>query len=143
MNWGYKIALVYILFVVGICFMVFKTTQVKTDLVTADYYGAELKYQEKLDQSTHAAALSEPLRIEAKERKVIITFPKDLKGQTKEGSVLLYCPSNESKDLSLHINTDADQFVVSLVSANKGWYEVQITYKVAGVDYYFEQKILL
>jgi hypothetical protein len=143
MNWGYKIALVYIIFVLGICFMVFKTTQVKTDLVTSDYYGAELKYQDKLDQSKRAAALSEPLRIEAKERNVIVTFPKDFKDKKKEGSVLLYCPSNENKDLAVNINTASDQLIVPLSSVAKGWYEAKITYKVAGVDYYFEKKILL
>jgi len=143
MNWGYKIALTYILFVAGICFMVFKTTQEKTDLVTSDYYTQELKYQDKLDQSKRAATLSELMHVEVKEGTLAIRFPKDFTGKNKTGSVLLYCPSDEKKDLSANVNTASDDMTVPLTSHNKGWYEVQINYKVDGVAYYFEQKILL
>ena len=45
LNWGYKIAIFYILFVVGIVFLVFKASNQKVDLVTADYYGEEVRYQ--------------------------------------------------------------------------------------------------
>ena len=49
MNWGYKILFVYIAFIAGILLMVFKSSTQKRDLVTADYYAKELKYQERID----------------------------------------------------------------------------------------------
>ena len=45
MNWGYKIILVYVLFVAGIVFLVVRSSMENTDLVTSDYYEKELKYQ--------------------------------------------------------------------------------------------------
>jgi nitrogen fixation protein FixH len=143
MSWGYKIALTYLSFVGGICFMIYKTTQAKSDLVTPDYYAQELKYQDKLDESKRAAALSESLQVTHKDGSLVVRFPKDFTGKEKTGTVLLYCPSDENKDLSKDIKAVSDQMVIPLVPKNKGWYQVQINYKVEGVSYYFEQKILL
>lgn len=143
MNWGHKIALVYLTFVAGISFLVYKTSQVRSDLVTTDYYAQELKYQDKLDESKRAAALSESLHVTLKEGAVLIKFPKDFMGKSKTGSLLLYCPSDQNKDISKDINTISDEISVPLTIKNKVWYDVQVNYKVDGLAYYFEQKIQL
>ena len=57
LSWGYKIAFVYIIFVAGIGFLVFKASSQKFDLVTKDYYDQELKYQEVIDQAANTAML--------------------------------------------------------------------------------------
>ena len=41
MNWGKKIAVLYIGFVIMIGFLVYKSTQQNTDLVSDDYYKKE------------------------------------------------------------------------------------------------------
>ena len=61
-NWGYKILLVYGLFVIGIMFLVFKSTQQKYDLVQKDYYADELKYQNVIDASQKAKDLGGELK---------------------------------------------------------------------------------
>ncbi|MEQ1555036.1 MAG: FixH family protein, partial [Ferruginibacter sp.] len=61
MNWGYKILSFYALFVVGILFMVFKSSSQNTDLVTTDYYAKELKYQDKIDEQNRVSALTAPI----------------------------------------------------------------------------------
>jgi nitrogen fixation protein FixH len=141
MNWGYKIASAYLIFVGGISFLVYKTSQAKSDLVTPDYYAQELKYQDKLDESKRTAALSDSMQVTLKDGALAIKFPKDFTGKNKSGTALLYCPSDENKDVLKDINTISDEFSVPLVKKNKVWYEVQVNYKVDGVSYYFEQKI--
>ncbi len=49
MNWGVGIAIVYILFVLGMLTLVFKSRSQKIDLVTENYYQQELAYQEEID----------------------------------------------------------------------------------------------
>ena len=63
MNWGYKILMVYILFVAGIMVMVFMSSTQNTDLVTTDYYEKELVYQQKIDQISRTSALSAKVAI--------------------------------------------------------------------------------
>ena len=49
MNWGYKILIVYIVFIAGIVTLVYKSSVQNQDLVVNDYYDQELKYQDKID----------------------------------------------------------------------------------------------
>ena len=51
MNWGYKILMVYVIFIAGILLLVFKSSSQNQDLVTEDYYEQELKYQQKIDET--------------------------------------------------------------------------------------------
>ncbi|MGL6269890.1 MAG: FixH family protein, partial [Chitinophagaceae bacterium] len=67
-NWGYKIAVFYLVFIAGIMFLVIKSSRQQMDLVTTDYYAQELKYQDKIDQSKRADGLSEPIRHEVSEK---------------------------------------------------------------------------
>ena len=76
MNWGYKILIVYAVFVTGIVFMVYKSSNEKMDLVTADYYGKELKFQQQIDETKRTDALSEEVRYEVKNNRLLIYFPK-------------------------------------------------------------------
>ena len=62
-SWGHKILFAYLAFVAGIMFLVFKASQEDYDLVTANYYEAELKYQDIIDQKENTARLSAPLII--------------------------------------------------------------------------------
>lgn len=57
LNWGWRISILYSGFVVFMLFMVFKTTTVKDDLVTPDYYAKELEYQQHIDKQERANQL--------------------------------------------------------------------------------------
>src|SRR6188472_4026299 len=100
MNWGYKIFIVYGIFVAGILCMVFKSSSRKMDLVTTDYYAKELKYQEKIDETKRTNALSEDIRYEIKEDHIALYFPKDFVGKKISGKAELYCPADEDRDIT-------------------------------------------
>jgi len=85
MNCGYKILIVYAVFVSGIMFLVFKSFSQKMDLVTTDYYAKELKYQQKIDETNRVNTLSAPLICEIKDDELIIVFPKDFSGKNISG----------------------------------------------------------
>ena len=50
MNWGHKIIAVYVVFIAGMIFLVFKSSRQNIELVTEDYYAKELVYQQKIDE---------------------------------------------------------------------------------------------
>lgn len=54
MNWGWKIAVGYTGFVLFILYMVYRALGVDFELVTPDYYSAELAFQGQIDKQ-HAA----------------------------------------------------------------------------------------
>jgi len=143
MNWGYKILIVYIVFIAGIVFMVIRSSTEKTDLVTPDYYAQELKYQEKIDQQSRSNALSAPVTYEVKEQELLVHFPDDFKGKKIEGDIRLYCPSNEKKDVDQKFTSD--NLVASLIirQQNKGLYELHVSWVVEGLNYYYQKKIFI
>ena len=79
LSWGHKIAATYLVFVAGMVFLVFKANSEKFDLVTKDYYEAELKYQEIIDQTANATELSAQVIVEKNGTELTIRFPSEMK----------------------------------------------------------------
>ena len=143
MNWGYKILFVYIAFVGGILLMVIKSSTQKKDLVIADYYAMELKYQERIDAEKRTQALSAPPKYELINQQLVISFPKEFTGKSIAGTLLLYCPSDNNKDVEQKFSTTAGTFIMPLPVKNKGLHEVQISWQSDGISYYFQNKLTL
>ena len=143
MNWGKKILLVYVTFVLGILFMVYKSSSQKADLVTTDYYAKELKYQDKIDEMGRVSSLSAPVVFEVKGNELIIQFPKDFAGRQLTGEAVLYCPSDENKDLKKDFSVMDQPLKIDLPSTNKGLHELHLSWKQGNVTYYFEKKIFI
>jgi hypothetical protein len=142
-NWGYKILLVYAVFVSGIMFLVFKSSSQKVDLVTTDYYAKELKYQQKINAMNRVQGLSDTVKYEMNEDKLLIEFPKDFSGTIITGNAKLYCPSDENKDVSQDFSVQDLRVVVPVKEVNKGLYELQLSWQANDVSYYFEKKLML
>ncbi len=143
MNWGYRILVVYIIFVAGILFLVFKSSSQKMDLVTTDYYGKELKFQQQIDETKRADALSENIRYEIKSDQILIKFPKDFSGKKITGTAELYCPADENKDVNQIISLQDTLLKMPITPANRGLNELHIFWKVDGITYYFEKRIII
>lgn len=143
MNWGTKILIIYIVFVMGIVFMVFKSSVQNTDLVTTDYYAKELRYQEKIDEAGRTAALSAPIEYSIKDNALTIVFPKDFAGKQIAGEAVLYCPSDEKKDLKKNFSVKDEPLQMEIPSGSTGLYELHISWQDGGVTYYFEKKIVI
>ena len=143
MNWGYKILIVYAIFVSGIMFLVFKSSSQKMDIVTSDYYAKELKYQQKIDETNRVNALSAPLTCEIKDDELIIVFPKDFSGKNISGEAALYCPSDEGKDAVQKFNIHDTPLVVPVSFLKNNAYELHLSWQADGWNYYFEKKIFI
>ena len=49
MNWGQKIILAYLTFIILLVVMAYQSFNTKVDLVAKDYYRQELAYQERIE----------------------------------------------------------------------------------------------
>lgn len=141
LSWGYKILFVYIAFVAGMGFLVFKASNQKFDLVTKDYYDQELKYQNIIDQSANTAKLSAPLGVERSAGQLKINFPIEMKDKQKSIDFYLYFPADAKRDFRKLINIGENEFTQPLPEAMRGNYELKLSWEVEGVKYYFEKKL--
>jgi hypothetical protein len=140
-SWGYKIASVYMLFVAGILFLVFKANNEEFDLVTKDYYGEELKYQQVIDETENYSKLSAPLSVEKTDSTVNIRFPEEMKGKKKEIDFYLYYPADAKKDFRISIETNENEFAQPLPTGTKGMYDLKLSWQADSIKYLHRQKI--
>ena len=143
MNWGTKIFIVFVVFISGILLMVFKSSTQKIDLVTTDYYAKELKYQQKIDEMNRVEALSAPVEYVIKDNILFIHFPKDFAGKKLIGEVVLYCPSDEKKDIKKNFSVQDESLQMLIPATVSGLFELHLSWQDAGVTYYFEKKIFI
>ncbi len=143
MSWGYKILIVYTVFVFGILVMVFKSSNQKTDLVTTDYYEKELKYQDKIDAMNSVSQLSDTVKYEVADGKLRIIFPKDFSGKRITGNAILYCPSDENKDITQKFSIEDTPVFMTVPRGNASEYNLQLSWEADGTSYYFEKKLVI
>jgi hypothetical protein len=143
MSWGYKIIMVYAVFVAGILFMVFKSSSQKMDLVTEDYYAKELKYQQQIDETQRASTLSQSIKTEVKENQLFVYFPNEFAGKKISGQIELYFPADKYRDIVQHFSVSETIVSMAIPDKNKGLYELHLTWNADGVNYFFKEKISL
>ncbi len=142
-NWGYKILFVYLLFVAGIMYLVFQSSNQKIDLVTEDYYEQEIKYQERIEQMKRANELSENVVVDVGEGVIDIIFPSEFNGWKVTGNATLYYPANDKMDLSAMVRTDDAKFRMSIPGDRTGVHILKLNWESGGVTYYSELQLFL
>jgi hypothetical protein len=125
----------------GIAFLVIKASSEKFDLVTKDYYGEELKYQQVIDESANTAKLSAPVLVNKNDGSLTIVFPQEMKGKEKQIDFYLYYPADASKDFRRSLNSNQQQITQSLPQNISGNYDLKLSWSTDSLKYYYEQKI--
>ncbi|MBL0343537.1 MAG: FixH family protein [Bacteroidetes bacterium] len=143
-NWGYRVAILYIGFVGLIIYFVTRSMNEKVELVSTDYYAQELKYQDKLESIERNNDLQQPTLINYDERGLTVSFPSELKGGDIKGNIHLFRPSDDTKDVLIEIKTD-ETMVQYIPTENlfKGMYRVKVDYTAGGHSYFTEKQIVV
>jgi hypothetical protein len=141
LSWGYKILFVYLFFITGIVFLVFKASSEKFDLVTKDYYNQELKYQQVINHAANASALSAPVKIEKSAMELKIIFPAEMKEKEKLVDFYLYCPADAKRDFRKSLTLKENEMTQPLPAGMSGLYEIKLSWTSDATNYYHEEKI--
>ena len=145
MNWGKKIALVYLSFVAFMGFMVWKCLQQKDiNLVSEDYYQKEIAYQTNIDQMNNTNQLSKELKFDYKfdNQTVMLDFPKESIGST--GEINFYRPSDAKMDFAVKLDiANAESQSIPVSNLDRGLWVVKVSWNKDGKGYYKEEKMVL
>lgn len=140
-NWGYKILFVYLAFVAGIVFLAFKASAEKFDLVRADYYDAELKYQDVINQEQRVSELSSAPKLRHTINSISVQLPNEFLNAAVKGELYLYRASDASKDLRRNFSSGNGFVEIPLGTDVSGSYEVKLSWQSEGKTFYHEQKL--
>jgi hypothetical protein len=141
LNWGYKILLLYSVFVLGIMLLVYKSTQQKFDLVQKDYYAEELKFQNVINATDNAKNLGGKLVTVREGSRLLVTLPKGFQIDSVKGIAHLYYAADENRDISKSFETTNGIFDIELLTKMSGSYTLKLNVEMKGEQYYYEQRI--
>jgi len=143
MNWGKKIAIVYLSFVGFMGFLVWKCLQQDDiHLVSKDYYQKEIAYQKDIDQMNNSNQLTKQLKYISKNRIVKLVFPKESIGST--GNINFYRPADARKDFAVKLEiANAESQFIPVANLDRGLWVIKVLWNKDGKGYYKEEKITL
>lgn len=143
MNWGLRITILTLGFVCFMSFLVIGAMMQSFDLVTEDYYGKELQFQKQIEKQINQKALVGNIKLIDSEDNLIIQFPAEFISKSISGKVTFFRPSDARRDIVKEINAESGQYILNKDLLIKGLYRVQIDYGVDGVEYYYEDSIMI
>lgn len=143
LGWGGRIAVLYGGFVILIVALVTGSMRQDFQLVSTDYYGDEIRYQEVIDAGKNQAALSAPVAIVADANTVNIELPQEFAGVAVTGEVHFYSPVNADWDKVIDMNTSSKMLIIPRTQLHTTRYKVKITWNANNKQYYQESEIAL
>jgi hypothetical protein len=141
MDWGKGILLAIIGFIVIIMTMVVISVRMEgIELVTENYYEAEINYQDQIDKEKSTLALErEVLQFDAENQSLFLDLPV---GAT--GILHLFRPSDSKLDQKLPVEIkEENEKTVSIRNLQAGYWKAQLSWQENGESYYQEKKISL
>jgi hypothetical protein len=144
MNWGYRVAALYISFVVMMLVLVGMAVKQDFDLVSDDYYRQEIEYQDRINKVNNTQKLKEPIsfNIDDDSKTINIQYPKSLKNIS--GRILLYRPTDSKKDVLLDVSANNENLQsISTAELQKGLWRIKVDWKANETAFYNEEVIVI
>jgi len=116
------------------------------DLVAADYYEQEVRYQGQIDRLRHAQQPTGPATVtyDAKARLISIALPPNYSRRKPSGSIQLYRPSATNQDRQLKLAPD--EHGVQTIDASSllpGLWKVRVSWTADETEFFVDQKIVI
>ncbi len=116
------------------------------ELVTADYYEQEVRYQGHMEQVQRTKALPGKLTLsyDAAARLIHLQFPSEAFGPATTGHVDLYRPSAGKMDRRIKIEPgNGTRQSIDSSQLSSGLWKVRVSWTTDGQDYFVEEKLAL
>lgn len=143
MNWGNKLLVTFIVFGAGMTYLVYRSVKTNYELVDKEYYKNELAYQQVIDGSARANALS-ATEVRQDSEGIVLQLPAEMKNKPVSGTVHFYCAYDEKRDKKYTLQPSPEgvqTFPAAQLQA--GTYTVKISWVSNGSSYYTEKNLTI
>ena len=144
-NWGTGIVLAFIAFISFIMYFVISMStnkDIESDLVTENYYGQELEFENDLRKQRNAQKLKENITLIHTQEGLTITFPKDMDASDISGKVFLYRPSNKQLDFESSISLSEHNLLIPDKRLLDGRWNIKVDWQYKGNSYVYKTEIV-
>jgi nitrogen fixation protein FixH len=144
LNWGTGIVIAFVAFIGFIVFFVVRMStddRANHDLVTEEYYKAELDFQKEIDAETNARTREMQLKVDKLSAGLRITFQSDLVPQNIKGTVYLYRPSDKNLDFDIPLRLSDTYLLIPDERLSDGRWDIKIAWTYDNQNYLYKEKI--
>lgn len=142
LNWGHKLAIVIVLFLVAMLTMVFYAARQDNEMIDDNYYQKELGYQDLIDAQRNLLGISANNIVSQDMDEVIFTLPIGTFEGLDSGRVELLRTDAQRLDRFLDIQPDGTNRRSILKSElSPGMYRARIRWTSKGIPYYKEESV--
>ncbi|WP_394972984.1 FixH family protein [uncultured Croceitalea sp.] len=143
-NWGTAIVIAFVTFISFILVFVVLMSmdnRANHDLVTEEYYKAELEYQKEIDAENNANENSAVLNIKKTKQGLLVAFPEKVDFQKVKGKISLYRPSNKHLDFDLELNLSNAHLLIPEKRLLDGRWDIKVFWEYEGETYLYKESI--
>lgn len=143
-NWGTAIVITFVAFISFILFFVVRMSinnSANHDLVTEEYYKAELGYQQEINAESNANKNAVKLEVIKTTKGLRLKFPKKLDFKKVKGRISLYRPSNKHLDFDLVLNLSNAHLLIPDKSLLDGRWDIKVFWEYEGEKYLHKESL--
>ena len=144
--WPLGIVGAFVCFIAGTIALIVIACTHKTDLITADYYADELRFQGRLDQLNRTAQHSEQVAVsfDAARQSIVLALPPATVNAQTTGRIQLYRPSATDRDVVVRLELDAmGSQTIDATMLLPGLWKVRIEWTAQNQDYFADKQIVV
>ena len=143
--WPVSIVGFFVLAIIFLVTFVAWAMRQREDLVSADYYEHEVRYQQQLDSMNRSQTLATQVVVtfDPAQQAIVIALPSD-KRSGATGRVHLYRPSDARLDREwpLALNADGVQRL-DAKQLDNGLWKVRVKWSADGQEYFLDQPVIV
>jgi nitrogen fixation protein FixH len=144
--WPYGIIAAFAIFISGTIGLIVLACAHRTELVSADYYEQEIKFQNRLDQLRRTAELNVAgaIAYDVGQQRIRICLPTGQSREAVSGRIQLYRPSAAGLDRQVALAPDRQGVqIVEAKDLRPGLWKVRVSWTVGDSDFFIDQKIIV
>jgi nitrogen fixation protein FixH len=144
--WPLGIMLTFVFFITGTTGLVVLACRQKSDLVSANYYEEEVRFQSQIDRSERTRKLSQEAAVtyNAAQSCITILLPVKEGQQVTAGRIQLYRPSESKLDRQVDLNLDPNGAqIINATQLKNGLWKVKVSWTADGEDYFVDRKVIV
>ena len=144
MNWGHKLTIVIIVFLVVMLGMVFYASMQTNEMIDDNYYQKELEYQNVIDAKQNLVNVSTNNLVSQTSIEVVITLPLGTFENLEKGNIELLRNDSKGKDIQLAIIPNgSNRRTIPKSTLLKGMYKARINWTNEGKEFYKEESVFV
>lgn len=144
--WPVGIILTFVIFISGTVCLVVMACHQNVDLVNANYYEQEIKYQSRIDDASRAEQLhgSASITYDSVVKRILLTLPAEHARGGVSGQIDLYRPSTAGLDRQVALDMkDTNVQAIDASDLQPGLWKIRATWKANNQEFFLEQKLII